>query len=149
MTQEEYELCKRGLEEQLHAGIELLQAVYRQQVRALDLLWRSGAEEDAKFALAAETLPASLAVPAVLQAPPRRKAGELRDDVWKALANVPEVFTRNDVCEQLGYEPNRGSLYRILQDLLGEGVLSMEYIGEGRQPSRYRKGTVAGRPADV
>ena len=39
----------------------------------------------------------------------------------------------------LGYEPDRGSLYRILQELVQEGYLRVESTGTGQRPAIYRK----------
>ncbi|HYN22787.1 MAG TPA: hypothetical protein VE078_17635 [Thermoanaerobaculia bacterium] len=44
MTRDEYERRKGRLEEQLRAGIELMESAYRAQVRALDLVWMVQAE---------------------------------------------------------------------------------------------------------
>jgi hypothetical protein len=46
MTRDEYERRKGRLEEQLRAGIELMESAYRAQVRALDLVWMVQAEEE-------------------------------------------------------------------------------------------------------
>lgn len=156
MTRDEYEERKRRIEAQHRAGIELLEAACRQQLRALDLVWMTTAEGDVAFpAMPLDPLatlpdqapspPPPAASPAPPQArppsnrPQRRAAWQLLEDVEKALAEVPEVFDRNDVCDALGYEPDRGSLYRILQQLIGEGILALEDRGAGKHPSRYRK----------
>ena len=47
MTPEQYEQRKRRLEEQLRAGIQLLESAYQVQIRALDLVWMLQAEESA------------------------------------------------------------------------------------------------------
>jgi len=142
MTRDEYDQRRQRLDEQLRSGIELLQTAHRQQVRALDLVWATMAEEDLGFP-AAETRQAAAPPPPAQPQPPahasRRRAGELYNDVRDALAKLPEVFDRNDVCEQLGYEPDRGSLYRTLQELIEEGILAREAPGAGRAPARYRK----------
>ncbi len=89
--------------------------------------------------------PPPAASPALPQAkppsnrPPRRAAWQLLQDVEKALSDVAEVFDRNDICAALGYEPDRGSLYRILQELIRDGILALEGRGAGKHPSRYRK----------
>jgi hypothetical protein len=147
MTREEYEQRKQRLEEQLRVGIELLQAAHRQQVRALDLIWMTNSEEDVKVPLA-EEWPAA-ARPQAPSRAPRRQAGELYNDVLAALAKVPTTFDRNQVCEQLGYEPNRGSLYRVFQELIENGLISIQSRGDGQTPSRYRKTKAADRPTDV
>ena len=48
MTRDEYERRKQRIEEQLRAGIELMESAYRAQIRALDLVWMVQAEEDAE-----------------------------------------------------------------------------------------------------
>ena len=45
MSREQYEQRKRRLEEQLRAGIQLLESAYQAQVRALDLVWMLQEEE--------------------------------------------------------------------------------------------------------
>ncbi len=155
MTRDEYEERKRRIEAQLRAGIELLEAACRQQLRALDLVWMTTAEGDVAFSGMpleplvslpgpAPSAPPPAAIPAPQTKPPssrpaRRAAWQLLEDVEKALSAVAEVFDRNDICDALGYEPDRGSLYRTLQQLIREGVLALEDRGVGKQPSRYRK----------
>src|SRR5215203_577393 len=48
MTRDEYERRKQRIEEQLRAGIELMESAHRAQMRALDLVWMVQAEEDAE-----------------------------------------------------------------------------------------------------
>lgn len=156
MTRDEYEERKRRIEAQHRAGIELLEAACRQQLRALDLVWMTTAEGDVAFPpIPVGPLPSPLDMvpssptPAASPAPPqaepparrpqRRAAWQLLADVEKSLADLPAVFDRNDVCEALGYEPDRGSLYRILQQLIRDGILALEDRGAGKHPSRYRK----------
>lgn len=155
MRHDEYEQRKQKLDEQLDAGIDLLRAAHRQQTRALDLVWMTSAEEDVQISIprqspAAPAAAASAPEPVRETAPaPRRKAGELYDEVGEALAHVPEVFDRSDMCERLGYAPDRGSLYRVFQELVQEGILTVHSRGEGRHPTRYRKTSTGGSVADV
>jgi hypothetical protein len=65
--------------------------------------------------------------------------GELDDEVEAALRTLPEEFDRNDLCRALGYEPERTSLYRILQDFKKAGRLTEKQRGSGRVPTVYRK----------
>jgi DNA-binding PadR family transcriptional regulator len=55
------------------------------------------------------------------------------------LRSLSESFTRRDICEALGYEPDRGSLYRVLQDLVREGSLRIKTTGTGQKPTTYRQ----------
>lgn len=132
MTRDEYERRKGRLEEQLRAGIELMESAYRAQVRALDLVWMVQAEEDAKAPAQPEHLPPP-------DRPRRRSAPEVDADVRAAFERLPKSFTRSDVCEALGYEPDRGALYRTLQNLTREGALRVEAPGGGQRATAYRK----------
>jgi hypothetical protein len=147
MTREQYEQRKRRLDEQLHAGIQLLESAHQAQVRALDLVWMLQAEEGGA-GLSGERLAGEAvrdAPPAVQEAPqapgrPRRRmAGELEGEIHGILPQLPETFTRADACAALGYEPDRGSLYRALQDLVRGGFVRVESFGSGRIPTIYRK----------
>jgi len=69
----------------------------------------------------------------------RQRAGQLYADVHAALENCPETFDRGDICRVLGREPNRGSLYRVLQELIAQGMVTVETPGEGTIPTKYRK----------
>lgn len=137
MTRDDYEQQKRRLEEQLRAGVELLEAAFRHQLRALDLVWAATGGEPV-------TVPRIPAVPAA-PIPPgpapsaRRRAWQLQEEVEAALAIVPEVFNRNDICRALGYEPDRASLYRTLEILVQEGTLDVQSEGSGNQPKRYKR----------
>lgn len=135
MTRDEYERRKQRIEEQLRAGIELMESAYRAQMRALDLVWMVQAEEDA------ETPPPP---PKQEPAPPhdlprRRSAPEVDADVREAFPRLPTTFTRRDVCAALGYEPDRGALYRTLQDLTRSGALRVEERGGGQRATTYTK----------
>lgn len=141
MTREEYEDRKRRLDEQLRSGVELLEAGHRQQVRELELAWMASAEETDSSSRPVSQ-PVAVPAPAPTAPPPgprRREAGEFQDEVVAALAHVPDVFDRNDLCRALGYKPVRGSLYRELWKLIEDGVLTLADRGAGRTPSRYRK----------
>lgn len=149
MTQNEYEHYRRRLDEQLASGIELLKAAHAQQVHALELVWKMGSSEESVRAAApapAPQAPAATAAPA--PRPSRRKAWELINAVEAALPGMPEVFDRRAVVQALGYEPDRGSLYRVLQELDREGVIAKEEIGGGRVPTTYRKKGTGHSPAN-
>ena len=158
MTREEYEQRKQRLEEQFRAGVELLEVGYREQMRALELVWKARSGEGAVPASPA-ALETAAPVARKQEAPPgsapaipqrrRRGTGELREEVWAALDSLPEVFDRNQVCEVLGYKPDRSSLFRILQQLTYEGVLAFEKFGAGRVTTKYRKTGAASSPGDT
>lgn len=144
MTRNQYEQHKRRLEEQLRAGIQLLENAYQAQIRALDLVWMLQAEADAQEAyVSPEPAPAPSPPKEERPLPPsrprRREPGELDDEIRGALPRLSETFTRRDVCHALGYEPDRGSLYRVLQDLVREGSLRVESTGTGQKPTVYRR----------
>lgn len=136
MTRKEYEASKARIEEHLRVGVELLQAAYRQQMEALELVWRGHTEEPAAI------------VPARVEETPvprRRCVGELYGEIQDALSHLPEVFHRGHVCDQLGYQPDRSSVYRALQELVAEGFLAVQTPGDNRRPTLYRRTNVAGR----
>lgn len=158
MTREEYEQRKRRLEEQFRAGIELLEVGYREQMRALELVWRARSGEGTALASPAAPEPAPPPVvrdespPGPAPAAPQRRrrgAGELREEVLEALDSLPEVFDRNQVCAVLGYQPDRSSLFRILRQLTFEDVLALEKFGGGRVTTKYRKIETDSSPDDV
>jgi hypothetical protein len=142
MTHDEYERRKQRLEKERQAGMELVDASYRFQLRALELVWAATGGDGAAIREAVMT-PSSpepaAPPPAAPPRPARRKPGELLGSVRAALDQVPEVFNRNDVCQALGYAPDRGSLYRILQELQEEGTLDVEDSGGGNVPTTYKK----------
>ena len=135
MTRNEYERRKQRIEEQLRAGIELMESAYRAQIRALDLVWMVQAEEDTE---APRSSPERESLPAP-DKPRRRRAPEVDADVHAAFASLPQTFTRRDVCEALGYEPDRGALYRSLELLTRSGALRVETRGGGQRATVYRK----------
>lgn len=146
MTRDEYERRKARLEEQLRAGIELMESAYRAQVRALDLVWMVQAEEETARSSsegADSPAPAKQKPLPPPERPRRRSISEVKGDVLDAFERLPETFTRRDVCDAVGYEPDRGALYRILQDLTRDGVLRIESSGGGQRATVYRKTGVA------
>ncbi|HYN20879.1 MAG TPA: hypothetical protein VE078_07965, partial [Thermoanaerobaculia bacterium] len=159
MTRDEYERRKGRLEEQLRAGIELMESAYRAQVRALDLVWMVQAEEEAGTSGSgmAPFFSGGAAAPAPAKQEPlppadrtrRRSAPEVDADVRAAFARLPDTFTRREVCEALGYEPDRGALYRTLQELTRGGALRIESPGGGQRATTYRKTGADPSPAGV
>lgn len=69
----------------------------------------------------------------------RLAPGQLKEDVEAALAQMPEVFDRNDLLRALGYEPERSSLHRVLATLVKKGALVLDSYGAGKIPAKYRK----------
>lgn len=139
MTRDEYERRKRRLEEQLRAGVELLESAYQAQVRALDLVWMLQAEERGEEVAWSAPAPVKPEPAQPPDRPRRRSAPEVEADVRAAFERLPERFTRRDVCEVLGYEPDRAALYRILQALTQEGIARVESAGEGQRATVYCK----------
>jgi hypothetical protein len=145
MTHNEYEQSKRRLEEARRAGAELVEAAYQAQMRALEMVWmlQGGILEGAPSLPTHPAHPAIAAVP-IAQAPPaaperprKRSFDEVDTDVRAHLGRLPESFTRRDVCRILGYEPDRGSLYRCLKALTQEARLRIEQKGEGQRATVY------------
>lgn len=146
MTRDEYERSKGWLEEQRRVGIELIETAYQAQVRALDLVWMlqvegAGAERATALVTSEPAAPAAdspAPLPAAEPAEPRWPI-EWQADLRAGFSRLPESFTRRDICELLGYEPGRASLFRYLKDLVAEGVISIEAGGEGRRATVYRR----------
>ena len=149
MNREEYEQRKRRLEEQLREGIELLQAGFRQQLRALEMVWMSTSEEDGvqPQPQVAGTKPLEPAAASAAPKQPRRRRmepGKLLEDVENALDSVPQHFDRHDLLKILGYEPDRSSLHRVMKVLLKEGVITLESYSAGKIPAKYEKSGSSG-----
>jgi hypothetical protein len=147
MTSNEFEERKRQLEEHHRAGIELLEAAHRRQVRALEIVYLTAASDEVQIpspeAPAAEAPSTVTTVTtATTVTPPafsRRGPGELREEIRAALSRIPQVFDRHDICRALGEEPDRSSLFRALRELVAEGVLAVEEVGRGKVAGTYRQ----------
>ena len=137
MNPSEYQRLRRQLDEELRAGMEMLQAGHRAKVDALDALWQEGTPEESLTILADP--PESQPEPSVSAERERLAAGELLTDIEAALARVGDEFQKSDLCRALGYEPGRSSLHRALLELERGGVIEIQRQGLGRRPSRYRK----------
>jgi hypothetical protein len=141
MTHNQYEQHKRRLEEQLRAGIRLLETAHQAQIRALDLVWTLQVEAGELEPFVSETAPAPSPPKEETPPPPsqprRRSIGDLEEDVRAALPRLSETFTRRDICTAIGYEPDRSSLYRILQELVSGGTIRIESKGTGQIPTVY------------
>jgi hypothetical protein len=131
MTRDEYEARKRRLEEDLRSGMELLQASFQTQVRALEMVWM-GSSGEAAAMLQAAPAPEE-------KRPARRTPEQLAEDFFDVLEKLPEPFDRGDICRAIGYEPERVALYRLLTDLVREGELQIVSRGEGRRATTYRR----------
>jgi hypothetical protein len=144
VTHEQYEQRKGRLAEQLRAGIGLLESAYQAQVRALDLVWMLQGEEAVAAAPVLQRDEPAVTAPAAPEPRPpdrprRRAASEVDSDLRGAFPSLPETFTRSDVCTALGYQPERGVLYRSLRGLVTEGYLRVEIRGEGKRATVYGK----------
>ncbi len=131
MTREHYDQRRRQLDAELRAGIVLLESAHRLQVHALDLAWSMLSQEP--------LAPAASPAKPPEQAPAKRRPNNLLEDLGAAVARLPEAFDRNDICRELGYQPERSMLYRALQDLVAQGSIAIFQGGEGRTPTRYRR----------
>lgn len=147
MNREQYERTRRQLEEQLRTGIALLEKAYHAQVAALDVVWRLHSPEGEAVVQRPEpsAVPVQPAAPAPVpaasrpQRPKGRNAAQVGEDISSLFWRLPESFTRSDVCEVLGYEPDRTALYRALRELVRAGYLAVEDSGSGQRAALYRK----------
>ena len=134
MTRDEFEARKRRLEEELRSGMELLQAAFQTQLRALELVWMGTSGEPAST-----TKAPPLPQPAPEPKPARQSLDNLYSDFVAALPKLPEVFDRGAICRALGYEPGRVALYRLLNELVRDGHLQIVSQGMGRKGTTYRR----------
>jgi hypothetical protein len=142
MTHNEYEQAKRRLEESRRAGLDLVEAAYQAQMRALEMVWSllAGAADTPLLSTPPATSPPAAANPA--PPPPQRqrhRTGDVEQELRRIYGQLPETFGRSDIHALLGYEPDRGALYRILADLSTQGVLVIQKVSLGRRPAVYRK----------
>jgi hypothetical protein len=142
LNQAEYQRRRRQLDDELRAGIEMLQEGHRTKVERLDRLWlEAGEEAPASPPVLPEAPPPAPVPPEPSPLRERREAGALRDDVEAALTAVGDEFEKRDLYRALGYRPKRTSLYRVLWDLQGEGLIELLDPGRGGRATRYRKGS--------
>jgi hypothetical protein len=152
MNQDEYERSKTRLAEQRRSAIEMVEAGYQAQIKAMELYWslQTGTGEVAQSTAVTSSGPAvappskQAAAPAG-EAAPRPNAPKVDADVRAAFPLFPETFTRHDACRVLGYEPYRGALYLSLQKLVREGLARVVEPGSGHRAVVYQK-TGAGHP---
>ncbi|HEV7667211.1 MAG TPA: hypothetical protein VGS22_01725 [Thermoanaerobaculia bacterium] len=148
MTRDEYEERKRRIEAHHRFSTELIDAARQQELRALELVWMTTAEgsfgrslppmpsEEATLPSASSASPGKGAPPAKAR---RRSLWEIVDKVVEVLPGLPDPFDRNDVCQALGYELDRGTLFRMFERLVDERRVKRVTRGEGRIPSQYRR----------
>jgi hypothetical protein len=147
MTRDEIEDCKRQLQEQRRLGLEWVEATYRHQLRMLELVGRNASAEEGNPPAASPPLPEPARQAAPTPPPRRRRAGELYQEVLAVLPGLPDPFDVRDVRAALGYVPDRGSLFRVLQDLREQGHTGLHSYSAGSQPERYRKQPTGSGPA--
>ena len=148
MTRDEYEERKRRIDAHHRFSSELIEAARQQELRALELVWMTTAEGAFGRSLPpvpseeAILLSVSPAAPERKAAPvkaPRRVLWEIVENVIEVLPGLPDPFDRNDVCQALGYELDRGVTFRLFERLLDEKRVQRVTRGEGRIPSKYRR----------
>jgi len=160
MRHGEYEQRRRALETQFREDVELLRAGYQAKLRALEMLWMASPGEALPPAAASEMLgssetqqvsetvaspeppeppePSEAAEPAPVMEPESRR-GMVREEIEAAFAALPDEFERQDVLRVLGYEPPRATLFRVLNQLVSEGWISIVSYSIGRLSTRYSK----------
>jgi hypothetical protein len=143
MTHNEYEQAKRRLEDSRRAGLDLVEAAYQAQLRALEMvrsLLAGGAVDTPLLTTAPTTSPVTVAAPAPPPPPrQRRQTGDVAEELRGIYRQLPETFGRSDIHALLGYKPDRGALYRILAALSTKGIIVIETVSLGRSPAVYRK----------
>jgi len=161
MRHGEYEQRRRALETQFREDVELLRAGYQAKLRALEMLWIASPGESlppvppaaSETQRLSETLdssetqqtsetvppePSEAAAPPPAQEPENRR-GMVREEIEAAFEALPEEFDRQDLIRVLGYEPPRATLFRVLNQLVSEGWLSIASYSIGRLSTRYSK----------
>ncbi len=132
MKRSEYEQRRRALEETFEAEIATVRAAQQIRRRAFEALWLADLEEDAPSE--------APAAPPMPPPPPLHMATALEE----ILPRLPEVFDKNDVIRLLGWTPARATLFRVLDNLVLKGRLTVERCGRGRASTTYRQNAVAG-----
>jgi hypothetical protein len=156
MIQDEYERTKARLAEQRRSAMEMVEAGYQAQLKALELYWslQSGKDEVAySVGVTASSGPAAVPPSGQETLPaeepvPRRSAPEVDADVRATFPLFPETFTVRDVYRALGYQPYRSALYLSLRKLVQEGLIRVLEPGSGHRAVVYRK-TEAGDPPRI
>jgi hypothetical protein len=145
MDKDNYERSKARLAEQRRSAIEMVEAGYQAQLRALELYWtlQNGGTEVSEPLEVTFDGPAS--GPPSGKPAPRRSAPEVDADVRAAFPLFPETFTVRDAYRALGYQPYRSALYLSLRKLVEEGLVRVLEPGSGHRAVVYQK-TGAGDP---
>ncbi|HEY0555530.1 MAG TPA: hypothetical protein VGG20_14815 [Thermoanaerobaculia bacterium] len=140
MTRDDYEDQKHRLAEQRRLRVELAESTYQQQMRALDLVWGMMSGEGSADLLSPPLPGPSFPAAVAPAAPARRRLGpgELYDSIVEVLAGLPDPFIYSDVYQAIGYEPDRGSLHRVLKELKDEGDVVIHRPGRGSAPMQFR-----------
>ncbi len=156
MTREEYDERKSRIEAHHRFSSELIDAARQQELRALELVWMTTAE--GSFGRSLPPMPSAEAILLSVSsatpgkgAPParprRRALWEFVEKVVEVLPGLPDPFDRNDLCQALGQELDRGMMFRLFERLVDEKRVQRVTRGEGRIPSQYRR--VENEPAAV
>ncbi len=77
--------------------------------------------------------------PPALSLPHGQRTSTAREEIFSSFYRLPQRFTRTDVCKMLGYEPDRGTLFRILRELVDQGALQIVERGAGQRATVYAK----------
>lgn len=159
MTKAEYEERKRRIEAHHRFSSELIDAARQQELRALELVWMTTAEgafgrslppipSEEAILLSVSSVPSVGSVGRAAPAKaPRRALWEVVEKVVEVLPGLPDPFDRNDLCQALGYELDRGMTFRLFQRLVAEKHIRRVSRGEGRLPSQYRRVESEAAPA--
>ncbi len=153
MNKDEYERTKTRLAEQRRSAIEMVEAGYQAQLKALELYWTlqdEGTEAHDSLEVIsggpAAAPPSGQAALQAKKAAPQRSAPEVDADVRARLPLFPETFTVRDAYRALGYQPYRSALYLSLQKLVQEGLIRVLEPGSGHRAVIYQKTGAGDRP---
>jgi hypothetical protein len=152
MRHSEYEQRRRALETQFREDVELLRAGYQAKLRALEMLWMASPEtrrlsetldssetQEVSETVSSPEAPEPAQEPAPPAQEPESRRGMVREEIEAAFEALPEEFDRQDLIRVLGYEPPRATLFRVLNQLVAEGWLSIASYSIGRSSTRYSK----------
>jgi hypothetical protein len=106
-------------------------------VQSLDLAWHAAAS-GALVPLSVAPFPPAAPDPAT-EAKRRRRPGELYGEVLSLLPQLPETFSKEELAPLFTDPPDRASLFRVLQEMVWNGVLELVRRGRGRDATTYRR----------